>query len=79
MVEVRRREKESVGSLLRRFHRNVQYARIIIKAREGRFFESPPTKRARRLQALRRIERTKEIERLKKLGKWKEEVERRGR
>ena len=73
MVEVKRKERESIGSLLRRFQKVVQYAAVVTQARSHRFFESRPTRRARRRSALRRIERSREFERLKKLGKLKEE------
>jgi len=76
MIEVKRKEKETVGGLLRRFQKSVQAAGIVMTARSHRFFDSPPTKRARRLNALRRVERVKEIKKLKKLGKWKDEERR---
>ena len=69
MVEVRRREHETAGSMLRRFTRRVQQSGVLINARKLKSYKSKPTKRATRARALRRIEMTKERERLEKLGK----------
>ena len=73
MVEVRRREHETVGSMLRRFTRRVQQSGILIRARKLKFYEAKPKKRVVRERALRRIKMTKERERLEKLGKLMEE------
>lgn len=72
MVYVKRKDRETTASLLRRFSRRVQQSGLLLRARKSRFFASKPTKRARLEKALRRIERTKERERLIKLGKEKE-------
>ncbi|MDD2730909.1 MAG: 30S ribosomal protein S21 [Candidatus Portnoybacteria bacterium] len=53
-VEVRRKEREPVGSLLRRFTRRVQQSRVLLAARKGRFHNKKKTKRQVRLSALRR-------------------------
>ncbi len=76
MVYVKRKDHESTASLLRRFTRRVQSAGILIRARQGRFYKSKPTKRARKERALRRLERMRERERLAKLGKLREEARR---
>lgn len=76
MVEVRRREHETTGAMLRRFARRVQMSGILIRARKGKHYRSQLTKRAKRLRALRRIKMTKERERLEKLGKLVEEERR---
>jgi len=75
-IEVRRREKESVQSLLRRFSRRVQQSGILIRTRRGRFYIPPLTKRQKRLGALRRLENQKEREKLYKLGKLEHEFKR---
>ena len=72
MVYVKRKDRETTASMLRRFSRRVQQSGLLLRARKGRFFVSKPTKRARLEKALRRITRTKERERLIKLGKEKE-------
>lgn len=73
MVEVRRRGYETTGAMIRRFVRRVQHSGILIRARRGRFYASPLTRREMRERALRRIKMTKERERLIKLGKLVEE------
>lgn len=69
MVEVRKRDGETTGAMLRRFTRRVQQSGILIGARKGRFYAHKPTKRAVRERALRRIQVNKERTRLEKLGK----------
>ncbi|MDO8574734.1 MAG: 30S ribosomal protein S21 [bacterium] len=68
-VTVRKKEKESVQSLLRRFSRRIQQSGVLLRARRGRFYVSPLTKRQKRLGALRRQKSQKEREKLYKLGK----------
>ena len=69
MVEVRKRDGETTGAMLRRFTRRVQQSGILIRARRERFYVPAPTKRVVRDGALRRIKLTKERTRLDKLGK----------
>lgn len=69
MVEVRRKEKETVGMLLRRFVRKMQASGILVRARSLRYRTEGLTKREKHLAALKRITRQKEQERLRKLGK----------
>ena len=71
MVEVRRRQNETSGALLRRFTRRIQQSGILIRARKERFYHGKPTKRVVRERALRKIKVTKERTRLEKLGKLK--------
>lgn len=73
MVEVRRRERESVEGLLRRFSRRVQQSRLLINARSSRFYTQPKSKREMRESALHKEKLLKERERLIKLGKIKKE------
>lgn len=73
MVEVRRKEGETTGAMLRRFTRMVQLSGVLLSARKRRFYATKPTRRLIRAKALRRIEKRKEVERLKKLGKFSEE------
>lgn len=53
-VGVRRKEKEPVGSLLRRFTRRVQQSGVLLSARRSRFYQKPKTKRQQKSSALRR-------------------------
>lgn len=72
-ISVKKREKESVQGLLRRFSKRVLQSGVLIRARRGRFYVSPLTKRQKRLGALRRQKSQKERERLYKLGKLENE------
>ena len=76
-IEVKKREKESAQSLLRRFSRRVQQSGILIRTRRARFYVPPLTKRQKRLGALRRLENQKAREKLYKLGKLEDEHKRR--
>lgn len=69
MVEVRRREGETTGAMLRRFTRRIQQSGVLLHARKGRFYASKPTKREKRERALRKIKVLKERTKLEKLGK----------
>ncbi|MBI2053010.1 MAG: 30S ribosomal protein S21 [Candidatus Ryanbacteria bacterium] len=69
MVEVRKREKETTGSLLRRFTRKVQQSRILLEARTHAHRMRPKSKTKKHKDALRREAKRKEYERLRKLGK----------
>jgi len=68
-ITVRKKEKESVQGLLRRFSRRIQQSGVLVRARRGRFYVSPVTKRQKKLSALRRQKVQKEREKLYKLGK----------
>ena len=72
MVYVKRKDRETTASLLRRFSRRVQQSGILLCARKSRFYEPKVTKRALRERALRRLTLRKERERLVKLGRLKE-------
>lgn len=69
MIEVRRKEGESSESLLRRFSKQVQQSRILIRAKRGRFYEPPKNKRAIRESAKRRQHIKEYKDQLRKLGK----------
>ena len=73
MVEVRRKEKETFGALLRRFTRRVQLSGVLKETRKSRFYLKMPTRTKRRVSALRRLTVSREYRRLEKLGKLKEE------
>lgn len=72
-ITVRKKERESVQSLLRRFSRRIQQSGVLIRARRGRFYVPPITKRQKKLSALRHQKIQKEREKLYKLGKLENE------
>ncbi|MBI2640798.1 MAG: 30S ribosomal protein S21 [Candidatus Sungbacteria bacterium] len=76
MVEVRRKENETTGAMLRRFTRRMQLSGVLIRARRTRFYQSKLTKRAVRERAMMRIKKAKERAHLEKLGKLTKEDKR---
>lgn len=73
MIEVRKKENESTGSLLRRFSKKVQQSGLLLQARSSRFTEKVQSREERKKSALRRNEIVAEKERLRKLGKLEED------
>lgn len=73
MVEVKRRERETTGAMLRRFTRRVQQSGVLLNARKKRFHKGKLTKRVVHDSALRRLGIKKERAKLEKLGKLKDE------
>lgn len=69
MVKVRRKENESVGSLLRRFTRAVQASGFLVRLKKRRYHASSQSDYQKKKEALRRIRWEKDIKRLRKLGK----------
>lgn len=72
MLEVKKKEHESLDSLLRRFHRKVQQSGLMIQAKKVRYHERPKSKKRKREEAIRRSELRDERENLRKLGKLEE-------
>lgn len=60
-VEVKRREKESVDRLIKRFLNKVKKERIIEEVQNRQFFESPSERRSRE-----KVRRKKVLQKLKK-------------
>jgi ribosomal protein S21 len=77
MVEVKKKERETSESLIRRFSRRVQQSGVLYAARGNRFYNKPKSKRQVRLSAQYRAKIKKEVDKLKKLGKFDEEALRR--
>lgn len=73
MIEVKKKDNESVGSLMRRFSRKVQQSGLLLQARSCRFQERGKSRTERRKSALRRNEIVAQKERDRKLGKLEEE------
>lgn len=68
-LEVKRKEKESIQNLIRRFTKAVQKSGILIRAREKMYKDRNLSEEKRKQKALRRVEMTKYYQRLEKLGK----------
>jgi len=69
MPEVRRKQKESFESLLRRFSRQVQQSGKLLSVRKKRFYASKKNRRAQQESALRRLMIEEKKEYLRKTGK----------
>lgn len=73
MIEVKRKERETSESLIRRFGRRVQQSGVLVRARKVRFRGEEKSKREIREGALYRGQVKKIVDRLKKMGKFDEE------
>lgn len=73
MIEVKRRDGESVEGLMRRFSKRVQQSGVILRTKKRRFFSADKTKREQRSDALRRTAIRVRREYLRKTGQLSEE------
>jgi len=67
-LEVKRRERETSQSLIRRFSKRLKKSGILIRARKIRFKERKRSRQMKKRAALRREEMKKEYERKKRMG-----------
>lgn len=74
MIQVKRKEKETAESLIRRFSRRVQQSGVLKRVRKLRFREEEQSRPKRREEALYKVKIRREINRLKKLGKFDEDA-----
>ena len=68
-IEVAKTPNETNTSLIRKFSKRLQEARVLARSRKLRFFERPESKLRKKARKLRQIERGRERKRLWKLGK----------
>lgn len=73
MIEVKKKERETSESLIRRFSRRVQQSGVLMHARKTRFRLEEKSKQKKREEALYKEKIRKEIDKLKKLGRFDEE------
>jgi ribosomal protein S21 len=69
MVEVRKREKESVESMIRRFTRRIQKSEVLVQARSSRFLTKGKSKTKQRQAAIKKVQFLSEKDKLVKMGK----------
>jgi len=69
LVEVRRKEGESIEGLLRRFTKKLQQSGRLLTAKKNRFYQPPPNKREIKEDALRRKSMREVKEYLRKIGR----------
>jgi ribosomal protein S21 len=79
VVEVRKKERETIEALLRRFKKQLQRSGVLYMARKRRFYEPLKSKRQKRDEAARRTELQKEKDHLRKLGKLNTKFTSRGK
>lgn len=74
MIEVKKKDRETSESLIRRFSRRVHQSGVLLSARKGRFYAKPKSRRQVRESAQYRAKVRKEADKLKKIGKFDEEA-----
>ncbi len=74
MIEVKKKNKETAESLIRRFSRRIQQSAVLVQARKNRFRRDEKTKNEKRQEALYKVKIRKEIDRMKKFGKFDDEA-----
>ena len=72
VVEVKKKDGESVESMLRRFTRKVQQSGVLIRAKRGKFYEREKSEHEQKEAAIRRTELRSKREYLRKIGKLEE-------
>lgn len=68
-MEVKRRPKETISMMMRRFSQKVRESGILVNAKKSKFQEKKISRNVRRRQALERNRKRKERMRLKKMGR----------
>ena len=70
MVEVKRKQNESIGSMMRRFNRFVQQSGVLLKAKKSKFRVKKLTERKEKNSAIMGMHLHALRKRLEKLGKY---------
>lgn len=70
MIEVKKKDRETSESLIRRFSRRVQQSGVLVVARKSRFRKDEKSKREVREGAMYRAKAKKLVDHLKKMGKF---------
>lgn len=73
MIEVKKKDRETSESLIRRFSRRVQQSGVLVRARKVRFRTEEKNRRQMREGAMYKVEVRKLVSRLKKLGKFEDQ------
>jgi len=73
MIEVKKKDRESPESLIRRFSRRVQQSGVLVQARKARFRKEDKTRRELIAGAIYKDKVRKVVSKLKKMGKFEEE------
>lgn len=73
MIEVKKKDRESSESLIRRFSRRIQQSGVLVQARRARFRMEEKSKRQVREGAMYKAQVKKIVNKLKKMGKFDDE------
>jgi len=73
MVEVKKKDKETSESLIRRFSRRMQESKVLMRARKSQFNVKKKSKKQLKDDALYRKKVKKEADKLKKMGIFDDE------
>lgn len=73
MIEVKRKEGESVDSLIRRFTKKVQQSGLVLRTKKRQYFSKDKTKGEQRADALRRQVIRQRKDYLRKTGQLTDE------
>lgn len=68
MLEVKRKEGESIGSFLHRFSTKIKQSGVLIEAKKRRYHKRTINKTKRKASAIYREQKKKEFEDLRKKG-----------
>jgi ribosomal protein S21 len=74
MIEVKKKDRESSESLIRRFSRRVQQSGVLVQARRARFRKDEKTRREMIDGAIYKEKVKKIVNKLKKMGKFDDET-----
>jgi ribosomal protein S21 len=74
MVEVKRKQNESIGGLMRRFNRFVQTSGVLIKKKKSQFRVKKLTERKEKNAAIMGMHLSRLRRKLEKLGKYDEDT-----
>ena len=74
MVEVKRKQNESIGSLMRPFNRFVQRSGVLLKAKSSRYRQKKLTERKEKNAAIMGLHLSALRRKLEKLGKYDEDT-----
>ena len=74
MIEVKKKDRETSESLIRRFGRRVQQSGVLVQARKIRFRKDEKSKMEIRQGAMYKAKVKKIVDRLKKMGKFDDET-----
>jgi len=68
-MEVTKKPKENISSLLRRFTQRMRESGILVEAKKSQFYSKKQSRGQRRKEAVKRSKKRKEKYLLKKLGR----------